>query len=236
MIDAGDYKPLRAGVTGGATHRLFLYQIQEVGMQLHPEVTDEMLTEYVYQSNAIEGYSREEYGPGTRIFDGHMSAARNVRDREIWYPREIHFTLMHGILDIGQAGVYRSVDVYIGGSAAPSPGRHLFAHIERFEGIAALGPKKDQSAEDFCWEAHHYFECTHPFIDGNGRTGRLILNGLRLRHGLPWLTISEGDEQMVYYRAIQRYRKEFFDCHELRNKAHYKTPGVFTESVIAFDR
>lgn len=201
-------------------------------MQLHPELTEDLLTEYVYQSNAIEQYPRDAYGPGTLIFDNHMRAARNTAAREIWYPREIHFTLMHGILGVGETGVFRRVDVYIGGSAAVSPGSHLLRHMERFEAMAVLGPREGQTAEDFCWEVHHYFECVHPFVDGNGRAGRLVLNGLRLRQGLPWLTINEGEEQQRYYRAIQRYRREFFDCHELRNKTKYVTPGVFVETVF----
>lgn len=203
--------------------------------QHHPELTEDLLTEYVYQSNAIEGYSRDEYGPGTLIFDNHLRAAQRVAELEAADPRDLHFILMYGVLGPLEAGVWRRYDVYIGGNAAVSPGRHLAAHMESFDQMIASGPAKDQTAEDFCWEVHHYFECVHPFVDGNGRTGRLILNALRLRYGLPWLTINAGEEQQRYYRAIQRYRKEFFACHELRNKAKYKTPGVFTETVFSKD-
>lgn len=190
------------------------------------------LTEYVYQSNGIEGIGRE-FGPGTAEFDNHLAAAE-LASAGTWDPRNLHFRLMHGILDIGQVGVYRRTDVYIGGGAAVSPGRHLLAHIEGLERLVAQGPAEGQSPEDFCWQVHHEFECIHPFIDGNGRTGRLLLNALRRQYGLPWLTIHVGEEQMAYYRSIQNYRKNWFDCHELRNKRRYHTPAeIFQEEVLS---
>ena len=194
--------------------------------------TSQELTEYVYQSNAIEGYTPQEYGPGTRIFDQHLSAVEHAIEVLLWEPRVIHFRLMYGILGPLEAGVWRRENIYIGGSAAVSPGRHLLAHIEEWEARVIEGPPSGQGAEDWCWEMHHWFECIHPFVDGNGRTGRIILNVLRLKYGLPWLTIYVGAEQDSYYRAIQKYRKEFFVCSELRNKTRYREPKIFVESTF----
>ncbi len=49
-------------------------------------------------------------------------------------------------------------------------------------------------------EAHIKFEEIHPFEDGNGRTGRILMNIQRLNAGLPLLIIHEGEEQMEYYK------------------------------------
>lgn len=78
--------------------------------------------------------------------------------------------------------------------------------------MLAAGPATDEPFEAFAWRIHHEFECVHPFVDGNGRAGRLLLNALRLDAGLPWLTVHPGDEQHEYYRAIRRYRDRSFVC------------------------
>jgi Fic family protein len=54
---------------------------------------------------------------------------------------------------------------------------------------------------------HNQFENIHPFRDGNGRVGRLLLNNILLRHGLPPVNI-EVEHRSVYYRALQVYEHE----------------------------
>ncbi len=52
--------------------------------------------------------------------------------------------------------------------------------------------------------AHNQFENIHPFQDGNGRVGRLLLNNVLLKHGLPPLDI-ELRNRKEYYAALQAY-------------------------------
>lgn len=52
--------------------------------------------------------------------------------------------------------------------------------------------------------AHNQFENIHPFRDGNGRVGRLLLNNVLLKHGLPPLDI-ELRNRREYYAALQAY-------------------------------
>lgn len=59
------------------------------------------------------------------------------------------------------------------------------------------------------WFCHDLFECIHPFMDGNGRTGRLLLNFLLLLHQQqPALIRYEGRQR--YFDKIKRFRHEVF--------------------------
>ena len=54
---------------------------------------------------------------------------------------------------------------------------------------------------------HNQFEVIHPFQDGNGRVGRLLLNNILLKHNLPPLNI-ELKNRTQYYAALQAYEKD----------------------------
>ena len=50
-------------------------------------------------------------------------------------------------------------------------------------------------------EAHYRFVKIHPFFDGNGRTARLLMNGILLRHGYP-LTVIAADDRSRYLHSL----------------------------------
>ncbi len=53
---------------------------------------------------------------------------------------------------------------------------------------------------------HNQFENIHPFRDGNGRVGRILLNNILIKNGLPPVNI-ELKQRLEYYQTLQKYEK-----------------------------
>jgi Fic family protein len=66
--------------------------------------------------------------------------------------------------------------------------------------------KKEYSPLILATVVHNQFENIHPFQDGNGRVGRLVLNNILLKHDLPPVNI-ELRNRREYYGALQEYER-----------------------------
>ncbi|HLC20258.1 MAG TPA: Fic family protein [Candidatus Nanoarchaeia archaeon] len=56
---------------------------------------------------------------------------------------------------------------------------------------------------------HNQFENIHPFRDGNGRVGRILLNNILVKHKLPPINI-DFKNRMEYYQSLQTYEKNHY--------------------------
>ncbi len=174
--------------------------------------TDEELAYFVEQSNMIEGEPTESEHP---LFVSHLNAARHaadvgVRGRPL-DPRDIHATIMAP--EPGKMpGRYRTVRVWVGSGEkldpeqVPSGMDMLYIATMNTLRASYQGVLQGISA-DAAWNLHHWFESIHPFIDGNGRTGRTWMNYLRLRMGSPWLTVTYRG-RWDYYDLIASWERE----------------------------
>ena len=98
----------------------------------------------------------------------------------------LHQQVMSGILDEAQTGTWRTVPVYIRGSnMTPPPARDVPWLMHEWE--QWVNGKQGQQYDPVTRAAiaHHGFEAVHPFPDGNGRVGRLLLNLMLMRDGYP---------------------------------------------------
>ncbi len=127
---------------------------------------------------------------------------------------ELHAILMQDAPDHFPKGKYRTTQVWIGGSRiedaafVPAPPEFIVGCMaDMEENILQYKPlEEDQSALTLVPQlaiAHAQFETIHPYLDGNGRTGRLLLPLMLSAEGLPPLYLSG---------ALLRHRKAYYDA------------------------
>ena len=121
--------------------------------------------------------------------------------------KRLHFTLKNGTSDSRKdwfaVGEYKRVPNEVGGrdTAAPEEvATKIGALLDTYN--ATIKHTLEQIVE-----FHHDFECIHPFQDGNGRVGRLILFKECLKNNIvPF--IIEDDLKMFYYRGLHEWNNE----------------------------
>lgn len=112
----------------------------------------------------------------------------------------IHAIILKGI-DDENADHYRRVPVRISGSAAIMPNPHKVPDLMH-EFQLWLTSKQDLHPVAFAGEAHYRFVSIHPFVDGNGRTARLLMNTLLLMYGYPPAIVRKRD-RLTYVGALE---------------------------------
>lgn len=184
---------------------------------------DEFLVEYTYNSNAIEGNTLtlqetalvlEGITIDKKPLKDHLEAVGH-RDAFLYVEelfknkvpfseriiKEIHtLVLMDRPED---RGVYRRIPVRIMGAYHVPPDPVLVPEqmewlVAEFEGNKKLHPIERAAL------FHLKFEEIHPFVDGNGRTGRLILNLMLMQAGYPPINVKYSDRKR-YYEAFDEY-------------------------------
>jgi Fic family protein len=123
-----------------------------------------------------------------------------VNEREILI---IHQLVLKGIMP-EYAGKYRQIQVMIKGSAHMPPQPYLVPkqmeeYIEWYQRY-----KKSLHPVILAAEMHERLVTIHPFVDGNGRTSRLIMNLILLSHGFVIANIKgDLENRMRYYNALE---------------------------------
>lgn len=117
--------------------------------------------------------------------------------------KDIHALLMENILT---GGVYRNVEVRISGAKHKPPvPSEMYHQIKNF--YADMPYKVKENAIEFAAWTHAEFVKIHPFVDGNGRTSRMIMNYQLLASGFLPVSIAK-ENRLEYFEALEAYAVE----------------------------
>lgn len=115
--------------------------------------------------------------------------------------KDIHAMLMENII-VG--GVYRNEEVRISGSRhTPSASNDMYIQIKNFYSDLSWKQRELNVIEYAAW-THAEFVKIHPFIDGHGRTSRLIMNYQLMDSGFLPISIAK-ENRLEYYNALEDY-------------------------------
>lgn len=183
--------------------------------------------EYTYESNRIEGNTLTLQETELVVNEGVTIAGKSMREHleainhaeAIDYIREfaksdieisertikeIHALVLHGI-NRENAGRYRTVPVMISGSTHVPPQPYLIEKLmEDF--ILSFRELETEGTNPVLIAAYLHDELVriHPFIDGNGRTSRLLMNLYLLRKGYTLVNLKGSDnDKLAYYKALE---------------------------------
>lgn len=202
---------MRSQMRGGIYHKI---QIELTYNSNHIEgsrLTHDQ-TRYIYETNTI-GIAEEsvrvddiiETANHFRCIDEIIENAKQKLSEK--FIKNLHFILKSGTSDAKKdwfsVGNYKKLPNEVGGERTTLPenvSRDIKSLLDGYNGI------KNVTVDDII-EFHARFERIHPFQDGNGRVGRLIMFKECLRHGIvPF--IIEDKIKMFYYRGLREWDAE----------------------------
>lgn len=121
--------------------------------------------------------------------------------------KQLHFILKSGTTDSQKAwfrvGDYKQLENEVGGSETTKPAEVAAA----IKALLKEYNSKSKITFDDILDFHVRFESIHPFQDGNGRVGRLIMFKECLKHNIVPFIITE-ELKMYYYRGIKNWKNE----------------------------
>ncbi len=184
-----------------------------------------LMTELAYTSNAIEGNTltrqetalviEENITSGSKPINDYLEARNHAKAFDFIYQEtqkntpineafilNIHKIILSGIDDVN-AGFYRSVRVRISGSQTVLP--NPLKVPELMADFANWLVKPSEDVLTHAIEAHYRLVSIHPFVDGNGRTARLLLNALLMRFGFAPIIIRSIDRKR-YLNTLETYQ------------------------------
>lgn len=224
-------KPDRINKKTDAPKTLLEVLKAEKAVKLHGGIYHKIQIDLTYNSNHIEG-SRLTHDQTRYIFEtntigvsdgavkvddvvetaNHFKCIDMIIDSANYALSEAFIKQLHAVLKSGTSdsrldwfavGDYKRLPNEVGGMDATAP-ENVGTEIKKL--LAEYNSIANKTFDDLL-DFHYRFERIHPFQDGNGRVGRLLLFKECLRNNIvPF--IIEDDLKMFYYRGLKEWRNE----------------------------
>lgn len=212
--------------------KIRLQELRPLPASALQKIENALAIEYTYESNRIEGNTLTLQETELVVNEGVTVSGKSMREHleainhaeAIDYIKdfakngieisqrtikEIHALVLHGI-NRENAGCYRNVPVMISGSRHIPPQPYMIEKLmEDF--MLRFMEMENQNIHPVLIAAYLHDELVriHPFIDGNGRTSRLLMNLYLLRNGYSLVNIKgTNDAKVRYYKALESSHTE----------------------------
>lgn len=203
-------------------YKEFLDYKRPIQKTILKKMESELKLDYIYNTNAIEGNTITkmetnvilEYGLTVKgkSLKEHLEIkgqeyAINFLNEELKYNTNLSIPLIKSFhtlimkdIDAEISGIFKKHQNFILGSEInTSHPLHVAEDLEK------IIDEYNNSEENLIYKIakfHADFEKIHPFTDGNGRTGRLLINYELMRNGFP-ICIIKNKDRLIYYEALE---------------------------------
>jgi Fic family protein len=183
----------------------------------NPDIRDEFVLKMTYHTNRIEGSTLSEPDTAAILFDNialpHKSLTEQLEaknhqtallflfdhlangekiDKDLIL--KLHAILMSGVRS--DAGFFRRHAVRLVGVSLPTA--NYLKIPDLFPAVISKATKKNTDIIKLSAEVHAEFEKIHPFSDGNGRVGRLLMTAMLLKKNFPPAIIRQENKRLYY--------------------------------------
>ncbi|MDR0309098.1 MAG: Fic family protein [Coriobacteriales bacterium] len=167
------------------------------GNQLILEEVERLLKndEVVAGKSLSDHVSIVGYRDAMLLCDYYVRQDMRISEHEI---RKLHYRMLINRQDI--SGEYRNFNMMIKGHRPTSPEKISYKMLQLVEAKPTEHAHPIETTAFF----HLRIEKIHPFADGNGRVGRLLINVMLEQAGYP-AVIIKPDDRMEYYQALDAY-------------------------------
>ena len=169
-------------------------------------------TRYIFETNTIGVSDKTVKVDDVVETANHFKCIDMIIDSAGYAPSETFIKQLHAVLKNGTSdsrldwfavGDYKVLPNEVGGVSTVAP-EEVSAQMKKL--LSEYNAIKEKTLDDLL-DFHYRFERIHPFQDGNGRVGRLILFKECLRNNIvPF--IIEDDLKLFYYRGLKEWQNE----------------------------